>query len=129
MRTSSTIYTCKIALESSKMDYKIIIFPLDVLFLYIDRKPRVSSLRWYAAYKNLLSGFKVISSLTTLSRQKFGKNVTPISLFISCLICHGLGIAGRIFTGSIWLKSRDSWLFISVKIMCINFVIYRDNII
>ena len=73
MRTSSTIYTCKIALESSKMDYKIIIFPLDVLFLYIDRKPRVSSLRWYAAYKNLLSGFKVISSLTTLSRQKFGK--------------------------------------------------------
>ena len=42
-------------------------------FYTIDRKPRVSSLRWYAAYKNLLSGFNVISSLITQSRQKFGK--------------------------------------------------------
>ena len=39
----------------------------------MDRKPRVSSLRWYAVYKNLFGGFKVISSLTTRSRQKFGK--------------------------------------------------------
>ena len=39
----------------------------------MDRKPRVSSLRWYAVYKNLFSGFKVISSLTTQSWQKFGK--------------------------------------------------------
>ena len=44
-----------------------------IIFLYIDRKPGVSSLRWYAVYKDLFSGFKVILSLTTRSRQKFGK--------------------------------------------------------
>ena len=92
MRTSSAIYTCKIAFDSSKMGYKIIIFPLDLSFLYIDKEPRVSSLRWYAVYKNLFSGFKVISSLTTQSWQKFGKKHDAILLFISCSTYHSLSI-------------------------------------
>ena len=55
--------------------------------------------------------------------------MTQILLFISCSTCHRLGIAVRIFTGSIWLKSRDPWPSISVKIMCVNYIIYWDNII
>ena len=95
----------------------------------MDRKARVSSLRWYAVYKILFGGFKVISSLTTRSRQKnLAKNMTQILLFISCSTCHVLEIAGRIFTDGMWLKSRDSWLSISVKIMCGNYIIYRENI-
>ena len=45
--------------------------------------------------KNLLRGVKAISILITQRQQKFGKRVTPISLFISCLTCHGLEIAAR----------------------------------
>ena len=112
-------------------------FALDLLFLFIDRNPRVSSLRWYTAYKNLFSGFKVISSLTTLRRQNFCKKhdadfivyLMQILLFISCSTCHCLGTAGQIFSGGIWLKSRDSCFSIFVKIMCVNYIIYQDNII
>ena len=76
----------------------------------------------------MFSGFKVISSLTTRSWQKFAKNMTQILMFISCSTCHGLEIAVRIFTGSKWLKRGDSWLSTSVKIMCVNYIIYRENI-
>ena len=71
MQTSSTIDTHKTAFNSSKMGNHY--FSSDLLFLYIYKKPNISSLRWNAAYKNLLSGFKVIVSLTTQSQQKFCK--------------------------------------------------------
>ena len=95
-------------------------FALDSLFLilYIDRKPRVSSLRCYAAY-NLLSCFKVTSSLTTQSQQNLAKNVLPILLFISCLTCHDPRFSNScmdLYKQHI-VESRDYWLFISVKIM------------
>ena len=127
MQTSSTINTCKIAFYSSIMGDKIIIFALDLLF-FTSLESRKSPL--YDSIQHImLSGFKIISSLTTQSRQEFGKKLDGNLLFISCLTCHGLGIAARIFTDSIYLKSRYSWLCISVQIMCVYYVIFRDNII
>ena len=42
--------------------------------------------------------------------------------------CHGLGIAGQI-QAAFNLKSRDSWLSISVELLYVNYVNYRNNII
>ena len=43
---------------------------------------------------------------------------------VSCRLCVNwpLELAGRIFTGSKWLKIRYSWLSVSVKSMCGNYI-------
>ena len=65
-------------------------------------------LRWYAAYKNLLSGLRVISSLTMQSRQKFGKkrDTNFIVYLILRLTCsHGFIISLNILNTLITLNT------------------------
>ena len=67
MQTNLTSYTCKIVTDSAKMGRKIVILYQIYYFDTILEIIRVSSFLCYAAYKNLLSRLKDISSLTTPS--------------------------------------------------------------
>ena len=103
------------------MGYKIIIFH-DLLFLYIDRKPSVSSLRCYTAYKNPLSGFKVISSLTTRSRQKFGKKrEANFIVYLISNLPRFRNSCRDVYRQHI-VENQRLGFPLSVKIMCVNYV-------
>ena len=103
MWTSSTVYTCKIAFCSSIIGCKIVILH-GIEYFYTLIESQESPL------KDGMLHIKICLAVLKLYRveqheigKNLAKNVTPILLFISCSTCHGLGIAVRIFTGSIWL--------------------------